>query len=160
MDVRRLGPADWALLRDLRLACLRDAPGAFGSGLARELDRDEAAWRDRVTSSAWFVAEVVGEAAGIVRGALPRDPVPGRRHLHSMWVRPAHRGAGVGAALIAAVRRWAESDGGAELVLWVIEGNAAATALYAREGFAPTGVRQVLPDRPGVWEQQWALPLP
>jgi GNAT superfamily N-acetyltransferase len=148
------------LLRDLRLACLRDAPDAFGSGLARERDRDEAGWRDRLAASAWFVAEVDGRPAGLVRGALPRHPVPGRRHLHSMWVHPAHRGAGVGAALIAAVRQWAVSDGGAELVLWVIEGNAAASGLYARAGFAPTGVRQRLPDRPCGWEQQWARPLP
>lgn len=61
--------------------------------------------------------------------------------------------------LIAAVRGWAVDDGGAELVLWMLEGNTAAARLYARMGFVPTGRRRPLPARPSAVEDQWALPL-
>jgi len=42
--VRRLGPAEWEVLRELRLAALRDAPGeewvlAIPAGSAAEHDR-------------------------------------------------------------------------------------------------------------------------
>jgi GNAT superfamily N-acetyltransferase len=76
-----------------------------------------------------------------------------------MWVHPDHRGGRTGAALIAAVRAWAVVDGADELVLWVVEGNAAATRLYAREGFAPTGLCEPVAGRPGVVQEQWALRL-
>ncbi len=99
---------------------------------------------------------MAGEPAGLARGA---DGPAGRRHLHSMWVHPDHRGARVGAALVAAVRAWAEADGADELVLWVVDGNAAAARLYAREGFVPTGVREPVAGRAGVEQEQWALRL-
>lgn len=143
----------------MRLACLLDAPDAFGSSHAAEHDQDEARWRERLAQSAWFVAERDGEPVGLVRGART-DEVAGRRYLHSMWVSPVHRGTGVAAVLIVAVRDWAVSDGGRELALWVLEGNVAAARLYAREGFAPTGLRQPLPARPSAVEEQWSSTLP
>ena len=80
--------------------------------------------------------------------------------MHAMWVHPAHRGAGLGAELVRAVRAWAVADGAAELALWVVDGNAPAVRLYAREGFAATGVRQPIAGRPGVQEERWVLHLP
>ena len=99
---------------------------------------------------------MAGEPAGLVLGA---DGPAGRRHLHAMWVHPDHRGVRVGAALVAAVRAWAVADGADELVLWVVDGNTAAIRLYAREGFAPTGVREPVAGRAGVEQEQWVLRL-
>jgi ribosomal protein S18 acetylase RimI-like enzyme len=67
--------------------------------------------------------------------------------LISMWVSPAGRGRGVGDALIADVERWARSKGATLLRLAVSDGNEAAAALYARNGFVLTGeLGDLMPD--------------
>jgi GNAT superfamily N-acetyltransferase len=85
--------------------------------------------------------------------------VPGRRHLISMWVRPSHRGLGVAAQLIDAVREWAVADEAHELALWVADGNEAAVTAYVRTGFVPTGRRQPLPSNPAVGEELYVLAM-
>lgn len=145
-----------------RPAGLRETTDAFGSDVARELDRTEAGRRERPAVSARFVAEINGQASGPARDATPdqhaRATVPGRRYLRSMWVHPAHRGAGVGARLMAAVRKWAVADGATEPAPWVVEGNARAAALRPC-GLRTDRVATALPGRPGVGEEQWALQL-
>jgi hypothetical protein len=45
VSVRAIGPGDWELVRDVRLAALRDAPGAFASSYEREAVYSEEQWR-------------------------------------------------------------------------------------------------------------------
>jgi ribosomal protein S18 acetylase RimI-like enzyme len=76
-----------------------------------------------------------------------------------MWVNPAARGRGVGAALIDAVAGWAGSRDCTSVHLWVTETNPHATRLYERFGFTPTGERQPLPSDPALDEIGMHLPL-
>jgi RimJ/RimL family protein N-acetyltransferase len=76
-----------------------------------------------------------------------------------MWVRPSHRGLGIAARLVDAVRDWAVDAGARELELWVADGNEAAARLYVRAGFVPTGIRQPLPSNPAIGEENWILAL-
>jgi GNAT superfamily N-acetyltransferase len=99
------------------------------------------------------------EPAGLAAGTTWPDEVPDRRHLISMWVRPSHRGLGIAARLIDAVRDWAVAAGARELELWVADGNEAAARAYARAGFVSTGIRQPLPSNPAVGEEHWILAL-
>jgi hypothetical protein len=77
-SVRRLRADEHALLRDLRLRSLRDAPLAFGSTLAREEAFPPGEWARRAAAGAAGrdqVTFVVEPAAGLAVGRLdPDDP--------------------------------------------------------------------------------------
>ncbi len=63
--LRRLGPDDWAVARDVRLATVRDTPETFASTLQRELSLPEQSWRARLSGGAWFVAHRGSLAVGL-----------------------------------------------------------------------------------------------
>ena len=58
-------------------------------------------------------------------------------NIHDIAVLPAHRGQGVGQALLAAAEAHARDRGCCKLTLEVLTGNAVALRSYARFGFAP-----------------------
>jgi len=158
VTVRTAGAGDWELVRDVRLAALRDAPDAFASTYAREAAYTEEQWRgwfhDRF---ALFIADLPdrAEPAGLA-GVYDRDGAAG---LLSMWVRPDARGRGVGEALMSAAADWARARGRDTLYLWVAEANEPARRLYERYGFIPTGERQPLPSNPARPEIRMRRPL-
>lgn len=161
MEVRQIRAADWEALRRLRLAALADAPGAFASTLETELGFSDDVWRRRAgddRAAATFVASEGGADIGLARIFAEAEP-PGRAHLVSMWVDPAHRHRGVARALIDLAIGWATEHGAEEVILWVADGNAAARRLYEGTGFRPTGERQPLPSDPGVTESLMRRPL-
>lgn len=149
IEVRRIKPTDWALLREMRLASLLDAPEAFGQRHENAASEPETEWRSaaRASSSgdrrAWFIAR-----AG--SGAYARDVglVQARRRppqdclLFSMWVAPNARRSGAGRLLVNAVATWAAGWGGNRVVLWVFGANEGALRFYQRLGF------KVLPAGP------------
>lgn len=149
--VREVSPDDWEVMRDVRLAALKEAPYAFGSTYAREAPFTEEQWRGRINErSVTFFAylpdmtEPAGLAGVYVEAGVP-DAV-------SMWVRPSARGNRVGEALITAAADWAKARDHDTLYLWVTETNAPARLLYERCGFTPTGERQPLPSDPSLPE--------
>jgi GNAT superfamily N-acetyltransferase len=156
--VREVGPDDWAILRDIRLAALQDAPQAFGSTYQREARFTEAQWRGRINDRAvTFFAHLDEDPAPAgIAGVWVDD---GAAELVSMWVRPAARGRGVGAALVTAAADWAKARDHDTLLLWVTELNAPARWLYERCGFTPSGDRQPLPSDPTLTEIRMRRPL-
>lgn len=144
--IRRVTPAEWRELRDTRLTSLLDAPDAFGGTYDASAARSDEWWQGWARTSAesgeqaMFLAWGDGRPVGI-SGTFRRDD---GWTLISMWVEPAHRGAGLGHALVDAVAGFVRAQGGSELVLGVTEGNDVARRLYERCGFAPTGVQEPL----------------
>lgn len=157
-EIRRLEPDDWQLLRTARLRALRDSPSAFGSTLERELSLDEARWRARLTSSAWFLAEAAGGVSGLVCGYRPEDD-PDSMELVSMWVDPSQRRRGLGTRLIARVVELARAERAQALSLWITEGNTAAAACYESAGFEMSDTSQPMPNKPECCEHQMRLQL-
>jgi GNAT superfamily N-acetyltransferase len=158
VSVRAAAEGDWELMRDVRLAALRDVPDAFGSSYAREELFTEEQWRGRINArSVTFFAYVTGidEPAGLA-GVYEED---GMADLVSMWVRPAARGRGVGEALMNAAADWARDRGHGTLYLWVTEANKPARRLYERYGFTATEETQPLPSNPSLTEMRMRLPL-
>jgi RimJ/RimL family protein N-acetyltransferase len=154
--VRRVTPADGAVLRDVRLLALQDAPSAFGSTYAAEVTRSDAEWDDRAASGAagadrfTALALVGDECVGLAGGF--RNDDDGHHadiDLVSMWVGAAYRGSGVAERLVDAVLDWARDEAQAQVVgLWVTRGNDRAQRFYEREGFVETGDVQPLPSDP------------
>ena len=154
--VRRITAADSALLRDVRLRALRDAPEAFASTYADEADMTDDDWAVRASSGAsagdrFTGLAFVGHACvGLVGGF--RNDHDGHHadiDLVSMWVAPSYRGSGVAEQLVDAVLEWARDEAEAQVVgLWVTRGNDRAQRFYERLGFVETGDVQPLPSDP------------
>ncbi|KAI7969215.1 hypothetical protein EIK77_006120 [Talaromyces pinophilus] len=121
IKLQKIGPSEWELWKEQRLAALKEAPYAFGSKLAEWEDVPEQRWH--------------GKAVGMVGGILADEPGAEVVDLVSLWVAPAARGHGVGDALIAAVEEWARGIGAARLRLEVVMHNRPARGLYVRNGF-------------------------
>lgn len=153
--VRRVVPDEWQAFREVRLAALADAPGAFLTTLEQAAQYDEQMWRSRAADGGTMLAWRGDRPVGIVAGFVP-DEVP---ELVMMWVEPAARGGGVVEALIDSVVAWAGERAAGELRLWVVDGNARAERAYHRYGFRRTGRSQPVPGRPDETEIEMALPL-
>lgn len=155
--VRRLGPEEWRLLREVRLRALADAPYAFGSTREEEAAREDEWWITSVTTLGWFIAEDGEEATGLI-AAIPGKE-SGENHVISTWVAPQRRGSGVAQQLVAAVVAWASEHGASGLVLDVAENNSRARRFYEKAGFVATGATRPLRSHPGVTTHEMRLEL-
>jgi ribosomal protein S18 acetylase RimI-like enzyme len=155
VDIRRLGSGDDALLRDVRLRALEDAPYAFSSWHAREAALGDAFWTARVAESeiartgAIFAALDGGRSVGMAGGFLPDDE-HADAVLWGMWVDPSARRRGIGRELLDAVASWAREAGAQRLRLALAQDEASrpAAALYRTLGFAQTGESEPLESNP------------
>ena len=147
IELQDIGPDDWKLWRELRLAALTEAPYAFGSQLADWADAPEDRWRERlsVPRAYQLIASLDGTPVGMAGGFLAEEPETAE--LVSMWIAPAGRGQGVGDALMTAIEDWARDAGARVLKLSVVDGNDPAHNLYLRSGFADTDeLGDLMPD--------------
>ena len=151
--VRLLTPEDWRTYREIRLAMLRESPGAFGSRYAHAVTFDESTWRGRLTSCDHHLAELDGDPVGAAGLHLEKGLVV-QGDLIGMWVRPQARGRSVGALLVQAVLDRAALLGCDRVRLDVVDGNAPARRLYERMGFVATGVVTAYENVPGGTESE------
>ena len=102
----------------------------------------------RDSNGAVFVAEDGGEIVG--RLAVARDPHPSSAHVadFGLMVAAAHRGRGVGTALLAAAEQWAVAGRVTKLELHVFPHNEPAIALYEKLGYEREGYRRLHYRRP------------
>lgn len=141
----RLGPARAAEWRDIRLAALAEAPGAFDAMLADWQDRPLADFAARLGAVPTFAAgDIPGRPLATAAWQAGLDPRDARRGwLLSVYARPEARGKGYASAAIHAALADATRQGMTSIGLNVRDTGRAAQALYRRLGFGPTG-------RPGV----------
>jgi ribosomal protein S18 acetylase RimI-like enzyme len=84
-----------------------------------------------------LIARVAGEPVGLAicfTGFSTFAAAP-LVNIHDLAVLPAHRGRGIGRALLAAIEAEARARGAVKITLEVLSGNPAAQALYAARGF-------------------------
>jgi len=136
--VRRASAGDEAVLRQLRLDALTDAPDAFCSTYERELARTPADWRRWMSRGVTFILEADGEPRGLVASAVEAEDA-GIAVLMSLWVHPAMRGSGAADALVSEVVAWARAAHASTMRLEVVSTNLPAIRFYERQGFRSTG---------------------
>jgi GNAT superfamily N-acetyltransferase len=151
--IRTFAENEWAIYKDLRLTALTESPDAFGSTLAREVQRSDADWASRLASgvnSSWdfpVMAEIDSQPIGLAWGRIEQSN-PAVADLYQVWVRPNYRCLGAGQMLLEAVKAWAVDKQVDFLELGLTCGDSPAMRLYLRAGFEPVG--QPEPIRPGA----------
>ena len=114
-------------------------PMGGGEGLKQDVKArlcDDLAARPTAAS---FIAWLDGAPVGLINciegySTFKAQPL---MNIHDIAVLPAHRGAGVGQALLTAAEQHARTRGCCKLTLEVLTGNARALSSYLRFGFAP-----------------------
>ena len=162
-SLERITSANALVFKAIRLRALQSDPTAFGSTYAKESQLSDDEWLTR--SLRWSSDGSVGYLAfdgehtcGLV-ACYTDEQDPQQAHVISMWVDPAWRRAGVGTALIGALKAWASARHFRELVLMVTHVNMGAISFYERLGFRRSGKTEPYPNDPAITEYEMLLPL-
>ncbi|MCX4779407.1 GNAT family N-acetyltransferase [Streptomyces sp. NBC_01264] len=179
--IRGVRAEDWAKVKELRIAALRDpvAPVAFLQSLEEVEGLSDGFWQDRAGGAALggrvrqFVAEGaggewVGTVTVLIEEAGTADLFDGeieqtQGHLVGVFVRPEQRGTGLTEALFDAALEWSwalEEPVLARVRLFVHEENGRAAAFYRRFGFVPSGKVVPMPTDPSAKELEYVFPRP
>lgn len=154
MAIRATSADDWAVLKAIRLAALKDAPTAFGISHATAAAYTDAQWRERAAGPhpLFLLAFRDGEAIGMIGGGV--SAATGEYNLIAMWVQPEHRGSDTAAQLVTALKASAAAQGHTRIVLDVAPANARAAAFYRRQGFAFLPEWEPLASHPAIQVQK------
>lgn len=137
---------DWAVLRDIRLRALADAPDAFGATLEQARALGEAQWRERLAGPGpTYAVRAAPDGPAVAMGGLwtPADR-PDAAMVWGMWTAPEARGAGHAGRILDVLVVAAAAGGRHVVELHLTEGNDAARRLYLAHGFEPTGAWEPL----------------
>ncbi len=109
-----------------------------------------------------YVAERDGDVVGFASCGPSRasDDGPGVAEVYAIYVRPQAMRAGIGGALMREAMRVLRDDGYRDVVLWVLESNAAAHRFYEAQGFRrEAGVKEDTLDGFAVREVRYRSSL-
>ena len=162
--LEQITPNNVLTFKTVRLQALQDSPSAFGSTYAREAAFPDEEWSRRAANMngekrIGYLAMSDGIPCGIAAGFRDEDD-PTKAQVISMWVAPEYRRAGIGAALIGAIRAWARISGVQSLYLMVTSSNHAALECYKRLGFLMTGKTEPYPNDPSLIEYEMSQAVP
>jgi RimJ/RimL family protein N-acetyltransferase len=147
IEIRRLLSADAAAYRALMLDAYAQHPEAFTSSASERAAQPLDWWVQRLAEDpsapqrvhgALDVNELIGAAGWSIE---PREKIRHKAVLFGMYVRPGHRGTGIGRRLVDAVLADLRTVSQIrQVVLTVTAGNRQAQSLYEACGFVPFGL--------------------
>ena len=149
MVIEPITAANLLVFKDVRLRALQDAPYAFGSTYAREVQFSDAEWAKRAErwngQSGIGLVAMDGDVACGIAGSFLDEKDATRAQLLAMWTAPTYRQRGVGRLLVNDVLNWARGRNARILQLMVTSNNEGAIRFYERLGFrasrnAPPGM--------------------
>ncbi len=145
--IRKLQPPESAIYREVRLSCLKNVPGYFGSTYEEEVLNPKFIFEtfiengspDHVMFGAFDEEQLIG-ITGFNR--MARQRAMHRGELVQVYVDSNYRGQNIGEKLIRGVLNYAFTlDGIEQVQLSVIADNRAAIQLYEKVGFKTFGVQ-------------------
>jgi ribosomal protein S18 acetylase RimI-like enzyme len=132
---RILLPAQWELVRQMRLAALSESPNAFLGRLKKESQFDETDWRDTFTSASWHGFFIARAIVGIAKSSILAE-YPEERYVESFWVRPDHRKREVARRMLQSIIDEAKREQRRVVRLSVLRQNQSAIDAFYRLGLA------------------------
>ena len=139
IEIRKLATSRWEDYRRLRLESLDGSPLAFGSAPEEESGLRASEWKKKMKDT-YFAMDGETPVGMVVVSFSEQVKFRHNAEIYSFYVRPAHRGKGVGKALLGYALGLAKEDKRIVKVrLYVNSQQRAAIRLYRSKGFAVTG---------------------
>jgi RimJ/RimL family protein N-acetyltransferase len=148
---------EWVILREMRLAALRESPETFLSSHSEESAFEERKWRAEFVRGEWTIEIRNDKPIALVGVTREQGTPPDECYLEYMWVSPGFRRRGVATDLIKNVLRRLLNRGFVTIWLWILDGNEPARRLYEKFGFTSTGLTQRLHRSPSHSEELMRL---
>lgn len=138
--IKILTPNDVAAWKQIRLEGLLESPQAFGESYEVEFNKTDAEQSEQLRKSTIFAyLNESGEILGVLGFYITAvTKAQHRGNLFCMYVRPQHRGKGIGSNLIDEAVEYAKTKV-KQLHLTVVTSNEAAFRLYKQKGFSVYG---------------------
>lgn len=137
-----LNEGEWRRLRKVRLAALRESPGAFLSTYSEQLTFREREWRTEFIRGEWITEVRNGATIALVGAVREQETPPDQCYLEYVWVSPRFRRRGVATTLVKGVLLRLLNLGFTTIWLWVLDDNEPAKRLYEKCGFRSTAITQ------------------
>lgn len=140
LEIKSLTAERWEDYREIRLEALKTESPAFGSSYEEEEKFPTEKWKERIGSMLFCLDEgvPVGMISYVIRNRLKTNH---GADIFSMYVKPEHRGKGLGDMLVkGAIKRIMENKGVTKIVLSVVTSQEPAVRLYEKNGFKPVGI--------------------
>ena len=143
--LRKLGPSDLSLYRNIRLKCMEENPANFGSSYEEEKNKEKLLFTDHIQQQdpdnfvlgAFQGSELIG-IGGLLRQAKRKTRHQAR--IVQFYVTKANQGRGIGKLIMLELIRIAFDDMELEqITLGVIADNLGASRLYEKLGFVEFG---------------------
>jgi ribosomal protein S18 acetylase RimI-like enzyme len=129
----------WTVLRDLRLAALKESPEWFAGNYAEESKKDQQAWVELVEHDSWFALYDNESPIGVM-AISSRDTGRGTDcWLYSCWISPEYRGQGLLRLMIEKLDEQSRAHGWKVQGLGVWPHNLIAIEAYQQMGFEKSG---------------------
>lgn len=125
----------WPIVREMRLAALRESPQAFLGVFEDELIFQPDDWIKTFESASWHGCFIADSPVGIAKSSILTEH-PEERYIESFWVNPQHRNRRIARLIVHSIVDEARREGRLFIRLSVLHTNRAAIAVIRQLGFS------------------------
>jgi len=143
LEIARVSPDEWQILRELRLHAVKEEHRAFGKSYEEELQESEEEWRQKLATSVYVIAKEMGKPVGMLCGVQQKgNRLQHVANIYGVYVVPEARGKQIATLLMEALMNELRARGVKKVCLYVTKPQKAAIALYTKLGFKQVGLHE------------------